>query len=370
MIIYAFMDIWDALKEYGVRAVEWAIVAAVFYFAVSFLIYRRKLNTEHNLLRQVVKPTCLFVVLAVYFSYLTAITLSGREAGSRVGQVNLNVFSTFFVDGDVNLAAVENMLLFIPLGLLFPAIWRLFRRWWNLVLSAFIISMIIEITQLATARGFCEIDDVIINTFGAFLGYIIFVFLYYSKLRFEHRIRHGIVDTPTAKGEDAINKYTLFAIQLLPVLLLLLTIFGFSSDDGETSTGMSLFVSQRIVLMLDSTFHLGLSDMGVSLSVLAWEPLIRNVAHFVEYAMLAFFTFVFLYCRKLKWIVPFVASFVFCLITAIADEINQSHIPGRDGSAGDVLTDMFGVLTILVLLGINIGLRYMYNKFKEDPENE
>ena len=36
------------------------------------------------------------------------------------------------------------------------------------------LSMMIEETQLATHRGFFEIDDLILNTIGALIGYGIF----------------------------------------------------------------------------------------------------------------------------------------------------------------------------------------------------
>jgi glycopeptide antibiotics resistance protein len=36
------------------------------------------------------------------------------------------------------------------------------------------LSVCIELTQLVTARGLCEFDDVFNNTLGAWLGYVIY----------------------------------------------------------------------------------------------------------------------------------------------------------------------------------------------------
>lgn len=41
------------------------------------------------------------------------------------------------------------------------------------VFAGFLFSCIIEISQLITQRGFCQLDDVVTNTVGAFVGRII-----------------------------------------------------------------------------------------------------------------------------------------------------------------------------------------------------
>lgn len=71
-----------------------------------------------------------------------------------------------------------NILLFIPLGIIVTSI-RQHYRWFNTLLLGLAVSCGIEILQLVTSllslnvRSF-DVDDLITNTFGALIGYIIY----------------------------------------------------------------------------------------------------------------------------------------------------------------------------------------------------
>lgn len=72
----------------------------------------------------------------------------------------------------INLAG--NVAMFLPLGGLLPlAVPRLGRWWKTLGVSALAIAAV-EALQLATLRGACDIDDLILNLLGAALGYGLF----------------------------------------------------------------------------------------------------------------------------------------------------------------------------------------------------
>ena len=65
---------------------------------------------------------------------------------------------------------ILNILLFIPMGFLLPAIWKAYRPIKKTVLMGLLISVIIELLQIFTFR-LTDIDDLITNTLGTFLGY-------------------------------------------------------------------------------------------------------------------------------------------------------------------------------------------------------
>jgi len=50
-----------------------------------------------------------------------------------------------------------------------------------------------------------------------------------------------------------------------------------------------------------------------------------------------------------NWRAPFLLSGGIALIVAIADEIHQAYVPGRDASISDVLLDMVGISLVLFL---------------------
>ncbi|MPS72226.1 MAG: VanZ family protein [Chryseobacterium sp.] len=68
---------------------------------------------------------------------------------------------------------IGNIVLFIPygfLGILYP---KLNRFIW-LFLTFFVVINIIEFSQYYFKRGFADVDDVILNTFGAVVGFFIY----------------------------------------------------------------------------------------------------------------------------------------------------------------------------------------------------
>lgn len=69
-----------------------------------------------------------------------------------------------------------NVVLFVPLGLLLPCCWEGFDRIGHAALFGFLFSLAIELSQLLNFRV-TDIDDLIANTLGAFVGCLIFLAL-------------------------------------------------------------------------------------------------------------------------------------------------------------------------------------------------
>lgn len=61
-----------------------------------------------------------------------------------------------------------NILMFVPVGFLLPLVIKKRALLYGVCFSAFI-----EILQYITHRGTCEIDDVISNTIGLIIGYMV-----------------------------------------------------------------------------------------------------------------------------------------------------------------------------------------------------
>ena len=75
-----------------------------------------------------------------------------------------------FVHALLNLAG--NVVMFIPLGWFLPRIWRMFRGFWRTMIFTASLICLVELLQYMTGLGSCDIDDLILNASGAFLGYI------------------------------------------------------------------------------------------------------------------------------------------------------------------------------------------------------
>ena len=92
-------------------------------------------------------------------------------------------FNVFYYDKIEFLKNIfGNIILFIPygfLGILYPKL-NQFR--WTLI-SFFIIINIIEFSQYYFKRGMADIDDVILNTFGVTIGFLIYKKWFFIKDR-------------------------------------------------------------------------------------------------------------------------------------------------------------------------------------------
>ncbi|RKE87651.1 VanZ like protein [Epilithonimonas arachidiradicis] len=82
--------------------------------------------------------------------------------------------------GEFSQNMLGNIILFIPygfLGILYPK----FNQFKWLLLVFFITINIIEFSQYYFKRGFADIDDVILNTLGLTIGYIIYKKWFFIK---------------------------------------------------------------------------------------------------------------------------------------------------------------------------------------------
>lgn len=72
---------------------------------------------------------------------------------------------------------IMNIVLFIPIGILLPLLWKKGSSFNQTVLSGFIFSLLIELSQLFNWRA-TDIDDLLMNTFGVMVGYGLYYLLF------------------------------------------------------------------------------------------------------------------------------------------------------------------------------------------------
>lgn len=82
---------------------------------------------------------------------------------------------------------LANIGIFLPVGFFAALLWRR-PRWWKSLLIGFSASCVIEFIQFFIGRS-TDIDDVILNTAGAFLGYWLFWLLRSLFPRFVSRFQ-------------------------------------------------------------------------------------------------------------------------------------------------------------------------------------
>ena len=161
---------WFLHEIMAIKSTYWLMVTAV--FGLVFLLSSKKTSIKVSLAKG---------LLVAYAFLVVACTTLNREISAET--YNLMPFwsyRAYFFRGqkDVITQALLNVFLFVPFGFLSAIVLKsYFKRKSNAVqaiitvLTAAIMSVAIEVTQLITHKGLCETDDVIHNSLGAIIGY-------------------------------------------------------------------------------------------------------------------------------------------------------------------------------------------------------
>ena len=118
------------------------------------------------------KKKYLFAAYTIFIVWYTLLKREPRGA-ERVFKPELFWAIRTWVAGGYNgkeeaIQYVQNILFFIPYGLLFP--WK--DNWKRVFVTALVLSVFIELSQFIFNLGWCEVDDVISNTLGAMIGWV------------------------------------------------------------------------------------------------------------------------------------------------------------------------------------------------------
>ncbi len=102
--------------------------------------------------------------------------------------VNLTPFQTINIYDKYNKQVLGNFVMLLPLGIYLPLLYRRLRQFsgfFAVLIISFLVSVGIEILQLATNYRSTDVDDVILNTLGgcaAFLIYQAFKMIFGRKI--------------------------------------------------------------------------------------------------------------------------------------------------------------------------------------------
>ena len=159
-------------------------------------------------------------------------------------------------------------------------------------------------------------------------------------------------------------------INLLRIVLLILLfgtfyiIFGFSSQDGEESGGISSRVTEFI--LEKSNTYKNIEENRQDEIFERTEKIIRKIAHFSIYALVGFLLMGLVSTFKLKEKSRILISLILGVLYATSDEIHQLFSPGRSAQITDVYIDTLGILVgiFVILLFIKVFEKMKLQKVK------
>ena len=151
---------------------------------IVFVTIRRKQN---NFLQITVQSSFFIYVFAVlqltgYFILFKEISSHDwwdkmNERIDTHDRVNLEPFKTIDIYQTFGKQILGNFVMLLPLGIYLPLLYTKLRKAYSffaVLLICFLVSVGIELLQLATSYRSADIDDVILNTLGGATGFIIY----------------------------------------------------------------------------------------------------------------------------------------------------------------------------------------------------
>lgn len=144
------------------------------------------------------------------------------------------------------------------------------------------------------------------------------------------------------------SKYKI--IYLVLVLIWMLAVFMFSSQNGEQSQNTSGKVTELIVKILTYTEKITESERLELIE--NTDYYIRKLAHYSIYTIggILIYNFINTYNISRKKVI--LISILIGVIYAIADESHQYFTAGRSAKILDVLIDSFGIITGIIIMNI------------------
>lgn len=156
------------------------------------------------------------------------------------------------------------------------------------------------------------------------------------------------------------QKNVLRGILIVLLLCTFYIIFGFSSQDGEESGGISKRITDFI--LEKSSKYNSLEQTKKEEVSKRTERIIRKIAHFSIYTLVGFLLMaLFSTYENIKRKYQMYISAIIGILYAFSDEIHQSFIPGRGPKVTDVFIDSLGVffgISVILLIIESINMRY------------
>lgn len=169
--IYGDLVMWKYVIQDLLGTVKYApygiLIGCLLYSLL--LIVRKKRGVSDRK-----KKTVAEMLFWIYVAVMVVITFLSREGGSASG-MDLRIGSSLGINSRNDAYAVENILLFIPYGFLLGWVWKKEKGFLNTLSAGFLTSFGIESLQLISGRGVFQADDLITNTLGAVVGYMLYM---------------------------------------------------------------------------------------------------------------------------------------------------------------------------------------------------
>lgn len=157
------------LEAYITLAVIFILIITIIYLPIMWGLKKR----GKSILRQL---SYLGLFCAIFLIIFATILFTPISLKPETHTLNLIPFSWIGSVDKMNQFIIEkvpNILIFIPLGVFIPIVFKTMRSGYKTILASFMVTFGIEFTQYFIGRS-SDIDDIMTNLFGVIIGYLIY----------------------------------------------------------------------------------------------------------------------------------------------------------------------------------------------------
>lgn len=109
----------------------------------------------------------------IYIAGILKLAYFSREPDFRAS-VDMRLLGTWGATAVEHAYVIENILMFLPFEILFPFAFHIFGNLIVCIVTGCICSIEVEFIQFETERGYCQLDDIVMNTLGTVIGWVIY----------------------------------------------------------------------------------------------------------------------------------------------------------------------------------------------------
>ena len=121
------------------------------------------------------------LLVIIYFTFSPLLLDLNEVFNCRINLIPFVYLLDYDVRAHMIYNVLGNIMMFVPTGIVLPVLYKRLDNFFKVAGTGLLISLAIEILQLPFADRTSDVDDLILNTLGVVIGYVLFVIVRYAK---------------------------------------------------------------------------------------------------------------------------------------------------------------------------------------------
>ncbi len=121
------------------------------------------------------------LLVIIYFTFSPLLLDLNEVFNCRINLIPFVYLLDYDVRAHMIYNVFGNIMMFVPTGIVLPVLYKRLDNFFKVAGTGLLISLAIEILQLPFADRTSDVDDLILNTLGVVIGYVLFVIVRFAK---------------------------------------------------------------------------------------------------------------------------------------------------------------------------------------------